>query len=255
MDGNTISGNSGPRESGGHAPVASADGGVHGNNGGPGIFGSRCGGGGTDPSTAQSLGFPGGVESIPATESNLFVGCCDEVMTTIAQYALPPEVYSLCLTSKHFFDRKSDKLLSSRLLHVSLTKSLERVLRTGMVGLSSDQLKSFSEMAASLPPGSVAISGSSLVQAALGEQWDNTDVDIYCTAGAAPAVRSWLVRNDKMVLNAGNENYPSASVNKESGTFVTYVHHVEGYGNVPAEGADMSGGQHPVPFDYILACE
>ncbi|EJK58862.1 hypothetical protein THAOC_20978, partial [Thalassiosira oceanica] len=283
MDDNTNSSNSAPREGGGGSrPGPPPSGGVNddgSNSGGPGNSGPRREsslgrqlqgaasgkerempsihgeGGMTDPSTPRRSIIKGG-DGPPASSSqseNLFVNCCDEVMTTIAQYALPPEVYSLCLTSKRFFERKSDKLLSSRLLHTSLTTSLERVLRTGMAGLSCDQLKSFSEMAASLPPGSVVISGSSLVQAALGEKWDHTDVDIYCTAGAAPAVRSWLVRDArKMVLNAGDQNYPSAAVNRESGTFVTTIHHVEGYGNVPEEGADMSasGGQQPVPFYY-----
>ena len=203
-------------------------------------------------------GLPGGVEGSPSElPPTQFVGFCDEVMTTFAQYSLPPDVYSLCLTSKRFFDRGSVKSLGSRLLHASLTMSLERVLPTGMAGLSSDRLESFSRMAESLPPGSVVISGSSLVQAALGERWDRTDVDIYCTAGAAPAVRSWLVRDArKMVLNAGKAYGPLA-VNKESGSFVTVIHHVEGYGNVPEAGADVSGsgGERPVPFDYDEACE
>ncbi|EJK77086.1 hypothetical protein THAOC_01106 [Thalassiosira oceanica] len=206
----------------------------------------------------DGIDFPKTESGFSSTQSeNVFVSCCNEVMTTIAQYALPPEVYRLCLTSKRFFDRKSDKLLSSRLLHASLTTSLERVLRTGLAGLSSDQLKSFSEMAASLPPGSVVISGSSLVQAALGDKWDHTDVDIFCTAAAAPAVRSWLVRDArKMVLNAGKVYCPLA-VNKESGSFVTAIHHVERYGDVPEKGADVSGsgGRRPVPFDYDEACE
>ncbi|EJK66930.1 hypothetical protein THAOC_12097 [Thalassiosira oceanica] len=287
MDDNTNSGNSAPREGGGgFRPGTPPPGGVNddgSNSGGPGnsgpfrsesslgrqLQGAASGkerempsihgeGGMTDPSTPRrSIEAGDGPPVLSSQKENLFVNCCDEVMTTIAQYALPPEVYSLCLTSKRFFDRKSEKMLSSRLLHASLTTSLERVLRTGMAGLSCDQLKSFSEMAASLPPGSVVISGSSLVQAALGEKWDRTDVNIYCTAVAAPAVRSWLARDArKMVLNACEQYFPLA-VNWESGGFVTAIHHVEAYGDVPSEGADVSGsgGQQPVPFDYDEACE
>ena len=36
-------------------------------------------------------------------------------------------------------------------------------------------------------------SGSACVQAIVGSQWDESDLDIYCTSESAPFVRSWLL--------------------------------------------------------------
>lgn len=41
-----------------------------------------------------------------------------------------------------------------------------------------------------LAEGSVLIAGSTLVAAVLGKDFDSSDVDVYCSAKAAPEVRS-----------------------------------------------------------------
>ena len=47
------------------------------------------------------------------------------------------------------------------------------------------------------PEGTIQISGSTMVQAALGKPFKNkTDVDLYVSEKAAPIVRTWLTSND-----------------------------------------------------------
>ena len=54
-------------------------------------------------------------------------------------------------------------------------------------------------------PGAV-LSGSTMVQVVLGEVWKDSDIDVFCTAAAAPAVRTQLVQNQNF---NGSECDPS----------------------------------------------
>ena len=100
------------------------------------------------------------------------------------------------------------------------------------------------------------ISGSVIVQAALGETWEGSDVDIYCTAVAAPAVRSWLIRDaNKMIVNAGKTYDPLAVEKSDDLYFRDSIHHVEGYGNVPEEGTTVRPGMREEHFNYEKLCE
>ena len=87
---------------------------------------------------------------------------------------------------------KPKGVLATRLLRASLLSSLGRVLKKSESGIT---LKSALEMA-DLPEGSVIIAGSTMAATVLGEdwsgpnRWSKSDVDIFCTAKAAPQVRS-----------------------------------------------------------------
>lgn len=85
-------------------------------------------------------------------------------------------------------------LLATRLLRKSLLSSLGRVLDKSESGIT---LQSALEMS-SLPERSAIIAGSTMAATVLGEVWSGAssytsskqDVDIFCTAKAAPQVRS-----------------------------------------------------------------
>lgn len=89
----------------------------------------------------------------------------------------------------------SNKYLASTLLHDSLLSSLGRVLQYSESGITLDSALALAD----LPTGGEAIiAGSTIAQACLGELWGEekygktkpSDVDVYCTAKAAPLVRS-----------------------------------------------------------------
>ena len=120
----------------------------------------------------------------------LFIDMPDEIFRRIASFCYPPEVYHLLLTSKRFRDRSTllkcvdqqrDSSIANTLIYKSLLNSLERSLRGGRIMFQSQCriVDSFAELARTLPPSSVAMSGSITVQALLGEVWPESDLDIY----------------------------------------------------------------------------
>ena len=156
-------------------------------------------------------------DSVPPS---LFATIPEVCWEAVSAFASPPDVYQLCLSSAHFHTEpvrsngnagnangntkkksrssnkpssanvKSDAVLATRLLRSSLLSSLGRVLEKSESGIT---LKSALEMA-NLPEGSAIIAGSTMAAAVLGEvwayRWSRADVDIFCTAKAAPQVRS-----------------------------------------------------------------
>ena len=95
---------------------------------------------------------------------------------------------------------KSKAVLATRLLRASLLSSLDRVLKKSESGIT---LKSALEMA-DLPEGSAIIAGSTMAATVLGEIWSGpncwskSDVDIFCTAKAAPQVRSVSIQSRRI---------------------------------------------------------
>ena len=76
------------------------------------------------------------------------------------------------------------------------------------------------------------LSGSIVVQAALGEQWKKSDVDIFCTWEAAAKVRERLIEKGKLVCSGACDTYffpPDAED-------VSQVDHIEGYAALPQPG-------------------
>jgi hypothetical protein len=66
------------------------------------------------------------------------------------------------------------------------------------------------------------LAGSSMVQAALGESWDGSDIDVFCTHQAAPLVRAQLVRSGALMLTG--EIY--SGYEDESKLLESNIHHV-----------------------------
>ena len=147
---------------------------------------------------------------------NLFATLSDENWNLISSFAAPPDVYNLALSSVHFFhevsscsvnkpvssnktvrrsrrlaeaaaapaETKNDdkKVLATQLLRTSLLSSLEKVLEKSDTRITLDALSK-------IPEGSALIAGSTMVAACLGKDW-SADIDVYCSAAAAPQVRS-----------------------------------------------------------------
>ena len=154
---------------------------------------------------------------------DMFISVPQTCWELIASFATPPSIYNLALTSKHFFNpstvdaapvkaaaskatRRSTRvrdsaksgdansssapLLATHLLRCSLLSSLGRVLEHSESGITLETAMALGD----LPEGSALIAGSTVVQACLGVLWERPggkpDVDIFCTAMAAPDVRS-----------------------------------------------------------------
>jgi hypothetical protein len=205
----------------------------------------------------------------------------DAVIGVIAKYLQPPEVYNLLTVldydRKNFNGWKSLAAYfnppSRAILAESLEKSLKRVIKSNKVSFREDidMYASFTKLAEELAQSqgtrprlslgltnglhrgspAVAVSGGIMVQAALGETWGDSDVDIYCTEAAAPSVRAWLINEMKQVLVGVNSRY---------GTYVPYsikdpVDHVEYWANTPVDGERFKIGKYiDWEFDYKRAC-
>lgn len=82
------------------------------------------------------------------------------------------------------------KVLATSLLRASLLSSLGRVLENSKSGITLDAALKMGKF----PEGSCCIAGSSIVAACLGKDWsksrNSSDVDVYCSARAAPEIRS-----------------------------------------------------------------
>jgi hypothetical protein len=97
----------------------------------------------------------------------------------------------------------------------------------------------------------VAMSGGIMVQTALGESWKGSDIDVYCTKGAAAAARAWLINDMKQVLVGVNSRYKG----RVPWSVKDPVHHVEYWANTPAEGERFFQGKRTVwEFDYNEVC-
>jgi hypothetical protein len=202
----------------------------------------------------------------------------DAVIGVIAKYLQPPEVYHLLAVLESndvatpplfpFSDRQSEPILAA-----SLEKSLKRVIKSNKVSFRKDidMYASFTKLAEELAQSqgtrprlsmgltnglrrgspAVALSGGIVVQAALGETWGDSDVDIYCTEAASPSVRAWLIGDVKQVLVGVNSRYKS---------FVPWsikdpVDHVEYWSNTPADGKQFKHVRGASwEFDYEESC-
>ena len=171
-----------------------------------------------------------------------------EVIGAICDYAYSPaDIYNLHFTNKTLFrytkekdeveGRVQGKSNFARKMQNALVHSLERTLRQNRASTDRkiDIFKSFTQLAKSLPPGSVAMSGSIVVQAVLGEQWGGSDIDVYCTNQAAPSVRTWIISELKQVLVGICARYTvDLSIEKGPG-HNDIIDHVEHWANAPEE--------------------
>jgi hypothetical protein len=125
------------------------------------------------------------------------------------------------------------------MLQASLLSSLDRVLKNSKANLSLSQTQSGFE---GLPRGRAIITGSTLVQCVLGECWENTDLDIFCTPKVAQAIRSWLVKEVRQMFMGCMDRYVGAD--SQALAFQNKIHHVEHYRIRPQE------GENSIYFNY-----
>ena len=168
----------------------------------------------------------------------------------------PPGIYSLCLSSKAFqVPKPHGTPLATTLLREALKSSLHRVLQYHEVPAGA---VAFADLrCAANGPGAV-LSGSTMVQVLLGEVWKGSDIDIFCTAAAARAVRSKLVQNG-FTLARMHQNYSDSGNGMLAFSLESQVHHVEGWATTPADGEtpDKLEGwsEDPRPFDFAESCK
>lgn len=171
--------------------------------------------------------------------SNLlkFVDVCDDAFHVIASFLNPPDVYSLCITSRCFHSINKVSL-AKMLLDKSLFNSLRKTLQE-----RHNFLDSFIEMSKLLPINSVVISGSTMTQTMLGEKYEKTDIDVYCEPTVAPVVRTWLIKKLNQVLIGWRKSYPLFNSDSSS-DFPNRIHHVEHYATMPDEEQLINTGKH-----------
>jgi len=126
-----------------------------------------------------------------------------------------------------------------------------------------DSLKKLGE----LPEGSAVIAGSTMVQACLGVLWGEggektygdgkSDVDIFCSAKAAPAVRSWLVeKSDCMFVGLGDTIYVCGVTSEDMVYAIdTNIHHVEHWGSISANESHLGYEESPPPDGNVKNTE
>ena len=220
----------------------------------------------------------------------------DEVLELIAACAAPPDVHNLWLAvtghgatprghrqpaalshvMSDFCDTDADAnphqhqqqtlswdaKLCKRLLKSSLVENMKLVLKRNSVSSFSDSFDlftSFVNLTQSLEPNSVIMSGSIVVQAALGEPWEGSDIDIYCSYDAAPVVRSWLITDVNQVLcgiNTKDSSYFHEDIRDSP------ISHVEHWANAPNDKAwflcadeakwqfNWNASHHPSPIFF-----
>ena len=125
----------------------------------------------------------------------------------------------------------------TRTMGGAMNRSMARALNQSKAGANRniDIFNTFVKLANSLPPGSVATSGSIVVQAMLGEQWGGSDIDVYCTKWAAPSVRTWIISELKQVLVGICSRYTVGRYIEKGPGHNDIIDHVEHWANAPEE--------------------
>jgi hypothetical protein len=232
-----------------------------------------------DP-TKRTAGVGSGPNKRPAEKTTGVVGIAMSALLSstavsdrVAAFSAPPDVYSLCLCSVEFHRQQKApvRLLATQMLRASLESNFHRALGQQLEPLRGTLAALASVAGKGSRPGAV-ISGSTVVQAVLGQFWSaqedatlaggsdtevQCDVDIFCTASAAPKVRTSLVvpspKGSNFVL-AGFPSGYSENGNGPSGHVLeNKVHHVEVF--APRPGEDWEGDYSGVGFDWDEACK
>ena len=102
----------------------------------------------------------------------------------------PPAVYSLCMTCRNMYGNiKSTSPEAALLIQTSLRMSVKRFAHARKLparALEFETTNNKDDRVAAI------ISGSAVLQIVLGDMWENTDIDIFCTKDAAAEVRQHL---------------------------------------------------------------
>lgn len=192
----------------------------------------------------------------------------------ILQHVLPHltvvDVYHLCLADPGRFvltprfdnDGNRVSCIAKTAMHQAMDRGLDNVLCKSRISVAFRQniRESFSQLAGGLPPNSVEITGSTMVQAALNKDWTKTsDVDLICTAGVAEKVRSWLFRQLGLTLASVQYGYKTEAANGTDNDDMDWnvdpIHHVESYVPTPEDGEPCSikGSNNFFEFSLLRA--
>lgn len=184
-------------------------------------------------------------------QHNLFFALPTPCIINVSTYLLPLHVFNWCQSSLFFHQHvtTNGKILAKELMNVSLTRSLERVLKTNEIGLTISDFKRLHALAKerNCPPFSIALSGSIVLQACLGKPFGilNTDADIFCSQETIHIARKWLV--EKKSCNMVLYKLKDRSYVSNVGTYLSNqnedrIHHVESYGpTLTSEEMKLSG--------------
>ena len=176
-----------------------------------------------------------------------------EVREHLGRILAPCDAFRLCLTDARCFvlpsqlntvndNRNLTPCLGKKVLHHTLIQSLEQTLQSNNTDFDCVNIVgSFTRLAASLPPDSVAISGSIVLQAVFSDTW-LSDIDIYCTSEVSRQVRTWIISNANQALLNCVEGYSITTRNPEDNTFDSNIGFVESYCNIPREGKILQDG-------------
>jgi len=181
-----------------------------------------------------------------------YIDLPDEVRGHVGRLLPPSDTFNLCLADARCFvlpsRRNDDNGVSNlpschgkKVLYHTLLRSLEQMLQSNEADFDcSNIVSSFARLAGSLPPGSVAMSGSIVLQAVLGDTW-SSDIDIFCTSEVSREVRTWIVTNANQALLKYAPGYTHA-MSFPDGPFDSAIQFVESYCNVPRENEVLQNG-------------
>jgi hypothetical protein len=185
----------------------------------------------------------------------------EECLVLTSRYMLPIETYNLCCTCRLFHlssQARGDKkgatdgrpraaTLAKAMLNSSLTQGLENALARNNVGFDVSALQRLHDICRQrkLPPCSVLLSGSIVLQACIPERNFSrradqpTDADFLCSRKALRRVRSWLVDESGggmvfvgLKVQCYAQNITSFLESESGGE---RIDHVEAYGPTPSE--------------------
>jgi hypothetical protein len=191
--------------------------------------------------------------------TNIFALLPDECLISISKHVPPIDTYNWCCTCRFYHHPRENRAvkqsatvglsrgatLAKSLMNISLRQGLDNALARNRVGFDVAALQRLHDMCRknSLPPSSVLLSGSIVLQACLGRSFGRgtkrSDADFFCSRDAAKVARAWLV--DK---SCGSAVYIGLKRTPYSTQIASYlepqsggdrIDHVEAYGPAPSE--------------------
>ena len=183
-----------------------------------------------------------------------------ECYAAIATYLIPPDAYSLCVTSQffHTIDQavkskpgQKCKTFAKDIMNAALLASLDRALLRNNVGFTTKDLRRLPRMLRQqgLSPGDVVLAGGLMLEACAGGPMElsTSDADLFSSGtDLAPIVaRSWLVTVGKQSFCGIKSRYYMDTFDEYArGSQTKRIDQVEAYGPV----------SHIQPHDLLLFC-
>ena len=154
-------------------------------------------------SMKSRLDVPSRAEEGPAVEDQTvnFVSMTPNSFRAIARMSSGVDMYNLALTSRIFFVgyEAGSRVLATDLLSIAMRGFLKRTLREVDDHGNGLRLEDIFEHNPEPETPRLVISGSCVVQAIVGQRYPESDVDLFCTWGAAPQVRRRLIESCGML--------------------------------------------------------